>query len=95
MKHNKIGFYQPEADDPEEKEDSTGNEKLKEYIRQLYKPNGFSHEKDFKTSLELAYELSDMIEVTPNKVAEVMNELGYEVTSIENQVCFVIFITEK
>ncbi len=95
MKHNKIGFYQPETNEPEVKKAATGNEKLKEYIRQLYKPNGFSEEKDFKTSLELAYELSDMIEVTPTEVSEVMNELGYEVTSIENQVCFVLYITEK
>lgn len=95
MKPNKIGFYQPETKEPEVTKPATGNDILKEYIQQLYKPNGFSHEKDFKSSLELAYELQDMIEVTPGEVSEVMKTLGYEVTTIENQVCFVVYKPEN
>ena len=64
-KMNRIGFYIPEdatADNPEVKTTET---QLKEIIAMLYKPNGFTHEKDFKTSMEIAYELQEMIEVTP------------------------------
>ena len=57
----------------------------------LYKQNGFTHEKDFKTSMEIAYELQEMIEVTPKQVASVMTEIGFEVTSVDNMVCFVVF----
>ena len=90
-KRNGIGFYIPEdatADKPEVKTPET---QLKEIIEMLYKPNGFTHEKDFKTSMEIAYELQEMIEVTPKQVASVMTEIGFEVISVNNMVCFVVF----
>lgn len=90
-KMNRIGFYIPEdatADKPEVKATET---QLKEIVEMLYKPNGFTHKKDFKTSMEIAYELQEMIEVTPKQVASVMTEIGFEVTSVDNMVCFVVF----
>jgi len=94
MKKGKhIGFHIP--DDDEMPEPVGSNTQLTEIIKQLYKPNGYSELKDFKTSLELVYELSDMMEVTTNQVSEVMNELGFEITTIDNQVCFIVFIPDN
>lgn len=90
-KIKKIGFYIPNEDTDDKPEVKTTETQLKEIIEMLYKPNGFAHEKDFKTSMEIAYELQEMIEVTPKQVASVMTEIGFEVTSVDNMVCFVVF----
>ena len=90
-KMNRIGFYVPEESADDKPEVKTTETQLKEIIEMLYKPNGLTHEKDFKTSMEIAYELQEMIEVTPKQVASVMTEIGFEVTSVDNMVCFVVF----
>jgi len=94
-KPQKIGFHQ--TDEPEKKQQQAEQPEsnLTKFINQLYKPNGFSDERDFKTSLELAYELSDMLEVTASEVSQVMTTLGFEVTTIENQICFIVYEPKK
>ena len=90
-KIKRIGFYIPEDATDDKPEVKTTETQLKEIIAMLYKPNGFTHEKDFKTSMEIVYELEEMIEGTPKQVASVMTEIGFEVTSVDNMVCFVVF----
>lgn len=90
-KIKKIGFYIPNEDTDDKPEVKTTETRLKEMIEMLYKPNGFTEEKDFKTSLELAYEISDMLEVTPREVAKVMDEMGFVVTTVGNEVCYVVY----
>lgn len=94
MKKTKhIGFHIP--DDDEMPEQVSSNTQLTEVIKQLYKPNGYSEQKDFKSSLELVYELSDMVEATTKEVSEVMSNLGFEITTIDNQACFIVYTPEK
>lgn len=89
MKKTKhIGFHIPDDDEMPEQGSST---QLTDIIKQLYKPNGFREQKEFKTSLELVYDLSDMLEVTTQQVAEVMTTLGYQVTTVDNAACFVVY----
>lgn len=92
----RIGFHFPdEFPKDETPEKLSADEQLKELITSLYKPNGFTEEKDFKTSAEIAYELAEMIEVTTKQVADVMTELGFITTNIDNQVCFIVFIGKE
>lgn len=85
----KIGFHIPEDD--EEENQGASSSQLIDIINQLYKPNGFREQKEFKTSLELVYDLSDMLEVTTQQVAEVMTSLGFQVTTVDNAACFVVY----
>ena len=50
-KMNRIGFYVPEEAADDKPEVKTTETQLKEIIEMLYKPNGLTHEKDFKTSM--------------------------------------------
>jgi NADH:ubiquinone oxidoreductase subunit E len=92
---SQIGFHQTDEPETKQKKAEQPESNLIKFINQLYQPNGFSDDRDFKTSLELAYELSDMLEVTPSEVSQVMTALGYEVTTIENQICFIVYELKK
>lgn len=88
-KQRKIGFI-TDDDFPEEQAEPQPDT-LKDTIEMLYKPNGFNENKDFRTAAEIAYELSEMMEVSTKDVARTMTELGFQVTTVDNQVCFVVF----
>ena len=83
-KHRKIGFgsYGSDDEDPEESSDKTV-EQLKSFIKQLYKPDGITEQKEFRTNLELKYELSEAIEASTKDISTALSELGYEHQFIE------------
>ena len=84
-KHRKIGFGAYTDDDDQEPEENSGKtvEQLKTFIKQLYKPDGITEQKEFRTNLELKYELSEAIEASTKDVSTALSELGYEHQFIE------------
>lgn len=85
-KHRPIGFnsYPDNEDDQDEQERKDKDvEALKAFIQELYKPEGITEQKEFRTSLELKYELREMIDASTQDLSTALSELGYKHTFIE------------
>ena len=78
----KIGFIQS---DPEEKlPKATPSEKLAiEYIEQNYTPTGDVEKKEFRTTLELIVEMSEMVAIDMSGLNSILMEKGFNTIFIE------------
>jgi len=89
MGKRKIGFYQ--GDEPEETKKKSIDSPIKEFIQNIFTPSGDTENKEFKTSSELVYMLREFNDTSLRAINEVMNELGFHVTTIENKVHWIVY----
>lgn len=102
MKRRRIGFCPDDIDTDDEKggEDwltkmfTANKEHVKQFIEANYTPIGSTEQKDFKTSAELIYMLSETIDVSIKVVNEVMNELQYQMQYIDQVPNWVLYSKE-
>ena len=91
-KQRKIGFGAYNDDDDQEEQSSDKTiEQLKTFIQQLYKPDGITEQKEFRTNLELKDELSEVIEASAKDISTALSELGYELKFIEGSPNWVMY----
>jgi len=66
-------------------------EQLKQFITNTYNTTGTRTEKEFVTTQELLYELSEMIECTQQQLIAALNELQITTQSIDGLMCWVLY----
>ncbi|WP_334166617.1 hypothetical protein [Phocaeicola paurosaccharolyticus] len=95
MKSNnrKIGFknyeYDPEKD--EEKKEDKKSTAIAEFIKTHYSPIGATSDKVYKTSLEIRYDLSNIVDVTVAELATQLSSAGFHVEYIGGQPFWVMY----
>ena len=81
----KIGFrsYQndeePDKQDELEKQQAERQKAIANFIGQNYSPIGTTSQKCYKTTAELVYELSNIVDVAPMALAKQLADAGYHV----------------
>lgn len=87
----KIGFIKS---DPEEKlPKATPSEKLAiEYIEQNYTPTGDVEKKEFRTTLELIVEMSEMVTISMNDLNSILKDQGFRTIFIEGVSHWVMYL---
>ena len=93
----KIGFRSYQNDEEPDKQDElekhqTEKQKNKTIlIGQKYSPIGTTSEKGYKTSAELVYELSNIVDVAPMALAKQLSDAGYHVEYLAGQPYWVMY----
>ena len=88
-KMRRIGFN-ASGDESEQQPQAA----IKQFIEAKYAPSGFSENMEFKTSLEIEYELRESIEgVSLSAINEIMNELGFQLKFLEDKPHWVVYPT--
>lgn len=83
MSRNKIGFYIPEEDDATPEKPDSSAIILRKFIEANYQPEGDPENKEFRSALELQYELSESVSVSIRAINDLLTQLGYEIKFIE------------
>ena len=97
MSKKKIGFTAGN-EDTEEKRDfidqmlEDRKQAIKQFIEANYRSTGNVDEKEFKSSMELEYEMQEMTEASINTINSVMNELGFQVQFLEGKPYWVVYL---
>jgi len=83
----KIGFDRSDDQEPEEDElekiKKAEREALKPFILANYLPIGSTDQKEFKTSMELQYELHEMIDFSTKTLNLCLAEMGFKIEFVE------------
>jgi hypothetical protein len=66
-------------------------EQTKKIISAKYTPAGPQYGREFRTTLELQYEFREMISLSESAVNDAMNEIGFEVTFIDDKPNWVLY----
>ncbi|MCL1942471.1 MAG: hypothetical protein FWF54_02845 [Candidatus Azobacteroides sp.] len=76
-----------------EKQDfsSDGRQAVKQFIEANYRPERNIDEKEFKSSMQLEYELREMTDASVSTITSVMNELGFQVRYLEGKPYWVVY----
>ena len=74
-----------------EEQSTKKREQAKQFILAKYNPIGAPEEKEFRTTLELQYELREMIFLLESGINEVMNEMGFQVVYLDNKPNWVLY----
>jgi hypothetical protein len=86
-----IGFrsYQndegPDKRDELEKQQAERQKAIANFIGQNYSPIGTTSQKCYKTTAELVYELSNIVDVAPMALAKQLSDAGYHVEYLAGQ----------
>lgn len=93
----KIGFrsYQndeePDKRDELEKQQAERQKAIANFIGQNYSPIGTTSQKCYKTTDELVYELSNIVDVAPMALAKQLADAGYHVEYLAGQPYWVMY----
>lgn len=79
----KIGFYIPDEDESKPERPDSSVIILRKFIESIYSPTGDTEQKEFRSALELQYELRESVEVSITALNEVLTAMGYELEFIE------------
>ena len=80
----KIGFAPPDSNDDDEKSKPSINEQIfTNYIDENYETHGDVEQKEFRTTLELITETSEMVMVGMNTVNTILQKKGFKTIFIE------------
>ena len=92
-----IGFrsYQndeePDKRDELEKQQAERQKAIANFIGQNYSPIGTTSQKSYKTTAELVYELSNIVDVAPMALAKQLADAGYHVEYLAGQPYWVMY----
>ena len=92
-----IGFrsYQndeePDKRDELEKQQAERQKAIANFIGQNYSPIGTTSQKCYKTTAELVYELSNIVDVAPMALAKQLADAGYHVEYLAGQPYWVMY----
>ena len=67
------------------------NAKGRNFIGQNYSPIGTTSQKCYKTTAELVYELSNIVDVAPMALAKQLSDAGYHVEYLAGQPYWVMY----
>lgn len=101
MKRKPIGFRSYYDNEKSEEESEKQNEQEKkqaerqkaiaEFIGHNYSPIGNTSQKCYKTSAELAYDISNIIAVHPAELAKQLSDAGYHIEYLAGQPYWVMY----
>jgi hypothetical protein len=74
---------------------SEKSKQVKQFISARYNPVGTPEEKEFRSTLELRYELQEMISVFESTINQVMNEMGFQIADIDDKPNWVLYRSRK
>lgn len=93
----KIGFrsYQddekPDKQEEQKKEQAEKKRAIAEFLGQNYSPIGSTSQKCYKTTAELVYELSNIVDVAPMMLAKQLTDARYHVEYLAGQPYWVLY----
>lgn len=87
----KIGFYIPDEDESKPEQRDSSVIILRKFIESIYSPTGYTEQKEFRSALELQYELRESMEVTITELNEILTSMGYELEFIEGMPHWVMY----
>lgn len=87
----KIGFYIPDEDESKPEQPDSSVIILRKFIEFIYSPSGSVEQKEFRSALELQYELRESVEVSVNELNDVLTDMGYQLEFIEGSPHWVMY----
>ncbi len=80
----KIGFVPSVSNEEEKKQGEDFDEQIVvQYIDENYSPDGDVSQKEFRTTLELITEMSEMVSIGMNKVNRILQGKGFKTIFID------------
>lgn len=79
----KIGFHISDEEESKPEQPDSSVIILRKFIESIYSPRGSTEQKEFRTAMELQYELRESVEVSITALNEVLTAMGYELEFIE------------
>jgi len=70
-------------------------EQAKKFISAKYLSTGNPDNREFRTSMELQYEIREMIDLSTSTINEAMNELGFQVQFLDEKPNWVLYEVQK
>ena len=90
-KNFKIGFVQPDAEDPKEDEKEVKPDHLREAIERVWSPTGETQHMDFYSPVMIKEFLTEWIYGSLKDINDKMKELGFKSTNIDGMHCWVVY----
>ena len=93
MSKKVIGFksYEDEPNENENVKEDSKNTAIAEFIKTHYSPIGATSNKVYKTSLEIRYDLSNIVDVTVMELAQQLSSAGFHVDYIGGKPFWVMY----
>ena len=82
---------EPDKRDELEKQQAERQKAIANFIGQNYSPIGTTSQKCYKTTAELVYELSNIVDVAPMALAKQLSDAGYHVEYLAGQPYWVMY----
>ena len=82
---------EPDKQDELEKQQAERQKAIAEFIGHNYSPIGDTSQKCYKTTAELAYDLSNIVNVAPMELAKQLTDAGYHVEYLAGQPYWVMY----
>ena len=82
---------EPDKRDELEKQQAERQKAIANFIGQNYSPIGTTSQKSYKTTAELVYELSNIVDVAPMALAKQLADAGYHVEYLAGQPYWVMY----
>ena len=82
---------EPDKQDELEKQQAERQKAIANFIGQNYSPIGTTSQKCYKTTAELVYELSNIVDVAPMALAKQLADAGYHVEYLAGQPYWVMY----
>lgn len=95
--HRKIGFRayndnaQNSEEDEQKKKQAERQKAIADFIGHNYSPIGATSQKCYKTTVELVYELSNIVDVAPMELAKQLTDVRYHVEYLAGQPYWVLY----
>lgn len=88
-----IGFksYEDDHEKDQEKNEDKRKTAIAEFIKTQYSPIGATSNKVYKTSLEIKYDLSNIVDVSVTELAAQLSSAGFHVENIGGQPFWVMY----
>lgn len=99
--HRKIGFRayndnaQNSEEDEQKKKQAERQKAIADFIGHNYSPIGATSQKCYKTTVELVYELSNIVDVAPMELAKQLTDARYHVEYLAGQPYWVCMRSHK
>ncbi|MDE6172212.1 hypothetical protein [uncultured Bacteroides sp.] len=88
----KIGFRFYQDNEEPDKQDALDKQKaIADFIGHNYSPIGATSQKCYKTTAELVYDLSNIVDVAPMELAKQLTDAGYHVEYLAGQPYWVMY----
>ncbi|MDR0830032.1 MAG: hypothetical protein LBN95_07980 [Prevotellaceae bacterium] len=81
--------------DKKHQEQPTNKEFIGKMLACLYEPTGDNEKMEFRTTLEIINEMSEMADISKADLTAAMNEIGFGIQLMNGALCWIVYTKQR